>query len=107
LARGVDVIVGCPGRLIDIHDKGMVTFENLRTLILDEADEMLRMGFDKDVEMIYGKIMDDRHNNKTQNLLYSATFPPWIRNLAMKYLDKDFVNIDLLKGQQLKTPATV
>ena len=44
-------------------------------MILDEADEMLRMGFDKDIEKIYGHIMEDKKDEKIQNLLFSATFP--------------------------------
>ena len=64
MKRGVDIIVGTPGRLIDLIERKWVSFENLRTMILDEADEMLRMGFDEDIEKIYSYIMEDRENKK-------------------------------------------
>ena len=64
-----------PGRLIDVIERKWLVFDSLRTMILDEADEMLRMGFDKDIEKIYGHIMEDKKDEKIQNLLFSATFP--------------------------------
>ena len=60
MKRGVDIIVACPGRLIDLIQRQWVTFEGLRTMVLDEADEMLRMGFDKDIEEIYHCITKDK-----------------------------------------------
>jgi ATP-dependent RNA helicase DeaD len=60
LRRGVDIIAGTPGRIIDLIERKWLNFDCLRTMILDEADEMLRMGFDEDVKKIYSYIMEDR-----------------------------------------------
>ena len=81
LKRGVHVIVGTPGRLMDHMRKKTVSFADLFCVILDEADEMLHMGFIDDVEWILGKTPDD-----SQIALFSATMPKPIRKIAQKYL---------------------
>ncbi|HBZ06960.1 MAG TPA: ATP-dependent RNA helicase, partial [Massilia sp.] len=81
LRRGVQVIVGTPGRVIDHIEKGSLDLSQLRTLVLDEADEMLRMGFIDDVEQILQQIPDER-----QIALFSATMPPAIKRIAKTYL---------------------
>ncbi|WP_075187934.1 DEAD/DEAH box helicase [Teredinibacter haidensis] len=83
LQRGVHVIVGTPGRLLDHLDRRSLDLSQLKTLVLDEADEMLRMGFNEDVEAILDKTPGDR-----QIALFSATMPPPIRRVADKYLKK-------------------
>ena len=87
LRRGVHVVVGTPGRIIDHLDKGTLDLSQLSTLVLDEADEMLRMGFIDDVESIIKKTPDNR-----QVALFSATMPTAIRRIAQTYL-KDAVEI--------------
>ncbi len=82
LKRGVHVVVGTPGRLMDHMKKKTVSFSDLFCLILDEADEMLNMGFIEDVEWILGKTPRDR-----QCALFSATMPPPVQKIARKYLD--------------------
>ena len=82
LKRGVHVIVGTPGRVMDHIRKGTLKLENLNALVLDEADEMLRMGFIDDVEWVLEKAPDDR-----QIALFSATMPQQIRRIATKYLN--------------------
>ena len=82
LARGVDVVVGTPGRVMDHLDRGTLDLTQLSYLVLDEADEMLNMGFAEDVE----KILADTPADK-QVALFSATMPPAIRKLASTYLD--------------------
>ncbi len=82
LARGVHVIVGTPGRVMDHMRRGTLALENLTTLVLDEADEMLRMGFIDDVEWILEKTPGNR-----QIALFSATMPTQIREIANKHLD--------------------
>ncbi|WP_045859225.1 DEAD/DEAH box helicase [Teredinibacter purpureus] len=81
LQRGVHVIVGTPGRLLDHLDRRSLDLSELKTLVLDEADEMLRMGFNEDVEAILEKTPNTR-----QIALFSATMPPPIRRVADKYL---------------------
>jgi ATP-dependent RNA helicase DeaD len=81
LKRGAQVIVGTPGRMLDHLRKGTLRLENLRALVLDEADEMLRMGFIDDVEAILSKTPPD-----CQRALFSATMPPQIKKVAQTYL---------------------
>jgi ATP-dependent RNA helicase DeaD len=81
LRRGVHVVVGTPGRVMDHLRRGSLVLDSLRTLVLDEADEMLRMGFLDDVEWILRHTPDTR-----QTALFSATMPPQIRKVAETYL---------------------
>ncbi len=82
LKRGVDVVVGTPGRLLDLIKRKTLDLSNVRTLVLDEADEMLSMGFIEDIETLLDATPDGR-----QLALFSATMPQAIRRLAAKYLD--------------------
>lgn len=82
LNRGVHVVVGTPGRVMDHMRKGTLKLNQLTTLVLDEADEMLRMGFIDDVEWILDQIPEQR-----QIALFSATMPQQIRRIATKYLN--------------------
>jgi len=81
LQRGVHVAVGTPGRVMDHMRRGTLKLNNLKTLVLDEADEMLRMGFIDDVEWVLEQIPDEK-----QIALFSATMPQQIRRIAKKYL---------------------
>ncbi len=81
LARGVQVVVGTPGRIMDHLDKGTLDLSELRLLVLDEADEMLSMGFAEDVETILSAAPAEK-----QVALFSATMPPAIRRLSGTYL---------------------
>ena len=87
LKRGVHVVVGTPGRVIDHLDRGSLDLSQLRMLVLDEADEMLRMGFIDDVEAVLKKTPETR-----QVALFSATMPSQIKRIAQTYL-KDPVEI--------------
>ena len=82
LRRGAQVIVGTPGRIIDHLDKGTLDLSQLEFLVLDEADEMLTMGFAEDVERILADTPDSK-----QVALFSATMPAAIGRLARKYLN--------------------
>lgn len=82
LKRGAQVIVGTPGRVIDHLDKGTLDISDLDFLVLDEADEMLTMGFAEDVERILAETPEQK-----QVALFSATMPSAIRRLAQKYLN--------------------
>ena len=81
LRRGVHIVVGTPGRVIDHLDRSTLDLSELKTLVLDEADEMLRMGFIDDVEAVLKKLPEQR-----QVALFSATMPPQIRRIAQTYL---------------------
>ena len=81
LKRGVDVVVGTPGRVMDHMRQGTLDTSDLRSLVLDEADEMLRMGFIDDVEWILEQLPQER-----QVVLFSATMPSEIRRLSKRYL---------------------
>ncbi|HSY25922.1 MAG TPA: DEAD/DEAH box helicase [Burkholderiaceae bacterium] len=81
LRRGVHVVVGTPGRVIDHLEKNSLDLSRVKTLVLDEADEMLRMGFIDDVETILQKTPKTR-----QTALFSATMPPAIKRIAQTYL---------------------
>ncbi|HQY81918.1 MAG TPA: DEAD/DEAH box helicase, partial [Thermomonas sp.] len=87
LKRGVHVVVGTPGRVIDHLERGSLDLSALRMLVLDEADEMLRMGFIDDVEAVLKKTPETR-----QVALFSATMPAQIKRIAQTYL-KDPVEI--------------
>lgn len=87
LKRGVHVVVGTPGRVIDHLDRGSLDLSKLKALVLDEADEMLRMGFIDDVEAVLKKTPPER-----QVALFSATMPPPIKRIAQTYL-KDPVEV--------------
>ncbi|HXD62735.1 MAG TPA: DEAD/DEAH box helicase [Lacisediminihabitans sp.] len=81
LRRGVHVVVGTPGRIMDHLAKGTLDLSELKYLVLDEADEMLKMGFAEDVETILAETPDDK-----QVALFSATMPAQIRRISKKYL---------------------
>lgn len=81
LARGAHVIVGTPGRVMDHLERKTLNLDHLKTMVLDEADEMLRMGFIDDVEWIL-----ERTPEQHQTALFSATMPEQIRRVAQKYL---------------------
>jgi ATP-dependent RNA helicase DeaD len=81
LRRGVHVVVGTPGRIMDHLDKGTLDLSELKYLVLDEADEMLKMGFAEDVETILAETPDEK-----QVALFSATMPASIRRISKNYL---------------------
>ena len=81
LSRGAHIIVGTPGRVMDHIEKKTLNLDHLKTMVLDEADEMLRMGFIDDVEWIL-----ERTPAQHQTALFSATMPDQIRRVAQKYL---------------------
>ncbi|MCL6443741.1 MAG: DEAD/DEAH box helicase [Alicyclobacillus sp.] len=81
LQQGVQIVIGTPGRVLDHIRRGTLKLNNLRTLVLDEADEMLDMGFIEDIESIIRETPDER-----QTLLFSATFPSEVKRLATRYM---------------------
>ena len=83
LRHGVDIVIATPGRLLDHLQRGTVRLDEVETLVLDEADRMLDMGFIRDIRRIIGALPEER-----QNLLFSATFSSEIKQLASGLLDR-------------------
>ncbi|KAI8376916.1 P-loop containing nucleoside triphosphate hydrolase protein [Blakeslea trispora] len=87
LARGVEICIATPGRLIDMLDGGKTNLKRVTYLVLDEADRMLDMGFEPQIRKIINQIRPDR-----QTLMWSATWPKTVERLAQSYL-KDFIQV--------------
>ena len=102
LKRGPQVVVGTPGRMMDHLRRKTIRFDHLHTIILDEADEMLKMGFREDIETILGDV-----HTETQRLLFSATMPKAILDITNEYLvnpehvqiQRDSITTDTIKQQ--------
>ncbi|XP_022750771.1 DEAD-box ATP-dependent RNA helicase 53, mitochondrial-like isoform X1 [Durio zibethinus] len=90
LDYGVDVAVGTPGRIIDLLKRGALNLTEVQFLVIDEADQMLQVGFAEDVETILERLPANR-----QSMMFSATMPKWIKSLTQKYL-KNPLTIDLV-----------
>lgn len=86
LARGADVVVATPGRALDYLRQGALDLSQVRIAVLDEADEMLSMGFEEEVEAILSATPKER-----QTLLFSATLPSWAKKLAERYMKSPVV----------------
>ncbi|WP_249175334.1 DEAD/DEAH box helicase, partial [Clostridium tyrobutyricum] len=93
LKKGIDVVVGTPGRIIDHIRRHTIDLSKIQFLIMDEADEMLDMGFIDDIESIIKNTNPNR-----QTLLFSATMPNQIKKLASKYMSKDTKYIKIEKN---------
>ena len=92
LQRGVNIIVATPGRLLDLLERGKIVTSSIKILILDEADEMLNMGFKEDLDMILSTIPDGR-----RTLMFSATMSVEIANIASNYMKSP---IEILIGKR-------
>jgi ATP-dependent RNA helicase DeaD len=98
LQRGVHVVVATPGRLMDHMRRGSVDLSGVQMLVLDEADQMLQMGFQEDVEYVMGHLGEGR-----VTALFSATMPKWVHDLTQKYM-REPQHIQLSQPQQLTVP---
>ncbi|XP_078163851.1 DEAD-box ATP-dependent RNA helicase 53, mitochondrial-like [Carex rostrata] len=96
LNYGVDVVVGTPGRVIDLLKRGALNLSEIQFVVLDEADQMLNVGFAEDVEVIM-----ERLPQKRQFLMFSATMPQWIQKMTRKYLQNPVV-VDLVGDSDQK-----
>ncbi|MGC2192486.1 MAG: DEAD/DEAH box helicase [Candidatus Dormiibacterota bacterium] len=83
---GADVIIGCPGRLVDLSDRGAASLGGVEFLVLDEADEMLDAGFAKDVEKLVSRTRQRTPTGQRQTVLASATMPDWVTQMASKHM---------------------
>ena len=101
LRRGVDFVVGTPGRLIDLINRGSLQLDNIEYCVLDEADQMLAVGFEEDVETIMQNIPEER-----QTFLFSATMPSWVKRVTQKYLN-EAITVDLVGDTKQKVADTI
>jgi len=106
LRRGVDIFVGTCGRVIDHMKRGNFDFTGLRFAILDEADQMLNLGFKENVEEIMDTIKS-ANLKELQCLMFSATIPRWVQSIAQVFLKQGHGTIDLVKDLKNKTSRTV
>ncbi|HYE11237.1 MAG TPA: DEAD/DEAH box helicase, partial [Patescibacteria group bacterium] len=93
IRRGVDIIVGTPGRVLDLIRRRVIDLGDIQFLVLDEADEMLNMGFIEDIEEIIKNCSKER-----QTMLFSATMPDEIRKLSKKYMKADTKHVSIVKS---------
>lgn len=105
LRRGVDVVIGTPGRILDLMHRETLNLTQLKYVILDEADRMLEVGFAEAIDEILGSLYVNEFHPQT--LLFSATMPRWVRETSRKYLKRDKINIDLVSNQNNKTAETI
>ncbi|KAI3660408.1 hypothetical protein MP638_002491 [Amoeboaphelidium occidentale] len=106
LRNGLDVVVGTPGRIIDHLERGRLILDNLDFVVLDEADQMLDIGFADSMESVLknAKKQTQVSGKVLQVLLFSATLPTWISEVTRKYLRPDKQHtIDLVKNEKIKT----
>ncbi len=86
LKRGAHIVVATPGRLIDLLDRGALSIGNVEVVVLDEADEMLNMGFKEDIDTILENVWNDEH----RTWLFSATMPAGVKAIAQNFMDNPF-----------------
>ncbi|GAB6168863.1 DEAD/DEAH box helicase [Clostridium carnis] len=101
LKRNVNIVVGTPGRVLDHIKRKTLSLDTVRFLVLDEADEMLNMGFIDDLEDIIKQLPEER-----QTLLFSATMPAPIKKLAKRYMKKDAKHIAIQKSAMTVSKIT-
>jgi ATP-dependent RNA helicase DeaD len=93
LKSGIDIVVGTPGRVLDLLRRNLIDLTEIKFLVLDEADEMLNMGFIDDIEEIIKNTNSDR-----QTMLFSATMPDEIKKLSKRYMKDDRKHISIVKN---------
>ena len=109
LRRGVDVVVGTCGRVRDLIEKGSLKLTSINVIIMDEADEMLNMGFADEVEAILQSVPREGVDGAIpiQTLLFSATMPDWVQKVSKKYLSPKHISIDLVGAVQQRASSDV
>lgn len=112
LTRGSEIVVGTPGRVKDLIERGILNLSELRAMVLDETDTMLDMGFQRDIETILKMIqvqMEEKGRKVTeiQFLLFSATIPKFVLETSRKFMAEGYKFIDMIGNQPIKTSVTV
>eukprot|EP00931_Biecheleriopsis_adriatica_P118475 TRINITY_DN93879_c0_g1_i1.p1 TRINITY_DN93879_c0_g1~~TRINITY_DN93879_c0_g1_i1.p1 ORF type:complete len:787 (+),score=154.51 TRINITY_DN93879_c0_g1_i1:44-2362(+) len=98
LAEGAELVICTPGRLEDFLERGVVSMENVKYLVLDEADRMLDMGFEPQIRAIVeGHRMPESGENGRQTMMFSATFPREMQDLALDFLDPTYLWVEVGK----------
>ncbi|OMH86245.1 DEAD-box ATP-dependent RNA helicase 7 [Zancudomyces culisetae] len=105
LRSGVDIVVGTPGRLLDHLNRGRLNLKEVEFMCLDEADQMLDIGFKDDMEAMLKSLREAR-TGKYQVLLFSATVPEWVHKVVGEFM-KNYVKIDLIGKEKLKTSELI
>ncbi|KAL0964678.1 hypothetical protein UPYG_G00327470 [Umbra pygmaea] len=107
IRSGIDILVGTPGRIKDLLQSNKLDLSQLKHVVLDEVDQMLDMGFAEHVEEILSASYQKGSADNPQTLLFSATCPHWVYEVAKKYMRPDFEHVDLIGKTSLKTATTV
>ena len=107
LRRGTDIVVGTPGRILDLMESKHLDLSSLDVFVMDEADYMLDLGFLKDMEKILGAIRQSGNGRAHQTLLFSATLPDWVAQTSKTFMTKDKVTIDLVGEADSKVANTI
>lgn len=102
----MDVFVGTTGRVLDHIERGNIDFSDLKTVVLDEADQMLKLGFKEDIDAILKKIRSECDVKQLQMCLFSATLPSWVKQVAKTYMTR-YKIVDLAQDLKNKTAKEV
>uniref|UniRef100_A0A663N787 RNA helicase n=1 Tax=Athene cunicularia TaxID=194338 RepID=A0A663N787_ATHCN len=107
LKSGIDILVGTPGRIKDHIQNSKLELSSVKHVVLDEVDHMLDMGFAEQVEEILAFAYKKGSENNPQTLLFSATCPRWVYDVAKKYMKEEYEQIDLIGKKTQRTATTV
>lgn len=107
IRNGIDVLVGTPGRIKDHIQNHKLDLTKLQHVVLDEVDQMLDMGFAEQVEEILASSYKKDSDSNPQTLLFSATCPHWVYDVAKKYMREDCKHVDLIGKKTQKAATTV
>ncbi|XP_026880775.2 nucleolar RNA helicase 2 isoform X1 [Electrophorus electricus] len=107
IRNGIDVLVGTPGRIKDHLQNNKLDLSQLKHVVLDEVDQMLDMGFAEQVEEILSASYTKDTESNPQTLLFSATCPAWVYDVAKKYMRSQYIHVDLIGKRTQKAATTV
>ncbi|KTG05412.1 hypothetical protein cypCar_00029125 [Cyprinus carpio] len=107
IRNGIDILVGTPGRIRDHLQNNKLDLSQLKHVVLDEVDQMLDMGFAEQVEEILSVSYKKDAEEKPQTLLFSATCPAWVYEVAKKYMRSQCIHVDLIGKKTQKAATTV
>lgn len=107
LEQGVDILVATPGRLMDLMERGATDMRQLQVVVFDETDEMLKIGFQQDIERILEDIYKELETSQLQFLLFSATVPKWVSSISRDFMSPNHQFVNMVQTQSEQTPVTV